>query len=1033
MIGNALFDFCKTVHTHILMHTMGLKRKLFPESSTGLIPDDLMMQVANRKGNSFGSSRTKKTPKESGGLTMLTGAGDSLATIHGKTRRAKGEQTNDETKNPRQTKERKKATSIKTPVTELLGNQQIMVSNSIGGGMLTCLGGMQQSRSSKKKRTRSKSGKKRNAKQMAGRNSKSKNGESLLTSLFKASMTDENSAPRPVNAQHITEQLTKIEGNDEKQREKPFNQRAKATGKRGTASQSRITRASISKASNAGRKPNHKIKKGTSPTIETCGLGAFVGMTTKCRPNRNSRKQQPVRRFVSPLEGNAKNTSGLSSQDEGILPLHPGIINETATSNEVPAVILVPISRESDPSIETGNSMKDNQKLDSLNAEGKTATPSEIEIEAEAEQMTTTPREGDSSIATASHVKDQRQLDSFNPEGKTATPSKIEVEQMGPIPREKDTSIETAKLVNDQQKLDSLHSKDEAVASSKLQKEQIAPYLNPVGDIETKSKQGSNYAVPENQDETEKKESCPKYDAGTKFAKYFRSFGWFRGTVVAFNCESGFYCVSYEDGDSEELEESELDRCKIQTDDLVGTNDDKQLNGRKAKSRIEVANVSVRKSKRRRSQPDRLVYTPCAEDQNTSQSTGKRRRKSAEQKPKQITVQEDEVTNRKNKSDGKLCQNMALLPSGHVRKNPKKEEFDDALRALMPVETEDDIFNSTPMRTLFMRKHSEDWIYDSKVEDKQDNIKPGRRSKRKSIEPEWYVPFALKSSEKQTKPVHSASKSCEKTRKSLLKKRKSNAKSSSKAKKRVRISINRPQKKGINSDSLPKEVDPWTQVDLRTLHKAHRTVDPTSFSYWEDVAEIVGEKSATECREKWFSLAKTPEPKRPKPKKNDKGQTAPLINPRNIEDDIFNSTPMRSAFGSGDNIDVSGFEELGDISSMNVGSVIKINRLNHSNDKIPQTNNERAAYPLGYKTYLQNIGRSMRQKDHKQNKGDSIRPPLQFGKKLTGRVNEGDVEVKCRLSPGGTLQVDTYGDTDTEGYLDDDEDDDAEDEVAGNF
>ena len=206
----------------------------------------------------------------------------------------------------------------------------------------------------------------------------------------------------------------------------------------------------------------------------------------------------------------------------------------------------------------------------------------------------------------------------------------------------------------------------------------------------------------------------------------------------------------------------------------------------------------------------------------------------------------------------------------------------------------------------------------------------------------------------------------------------------------------------------------WTQDEVKTLHQAHRTVNPTSISFWGDIAEMIGDKSEMECRQKWFSLAKTPEPKRPK-QRNKQAKSGVVTGSiiHKVDDDIFNSTPMRSAFAIGENIDISdaAFEELGDISNMNVGSAIKIKTSHHNGGSLP-SNNGAMEYPHGYKTYLQKLGRSMRQKQTQ--KTNSNEAPFKFGKKLTGRVNEGDIEVKCKLSPGGTLQVDTFGDTDIE-------------------
>ena len=65
------------------------------------------------------------------------------------------------------------------------------------------------------------------------------------------------------------------------------------------------------------------------------------------------------------------------------------------------------------------------------------------------------------------------------------------------------------------------------------------------------------------------------------------------------------------------------------------------------------------------------------------------------------------------------------------------------------------------------------------------------------------------------------------------------------------------------------------------------------------------------------------------------------------------------------------------------------------------------------------MGRVMRQKDtRKKHTSEGLsQHTYPIGKKLSERIEEGDVQVKGRLSPGGTLRVDTFGDTDTEDYL----------------
>ena len=145
---------------------------------------------------------------------------------------------------------------------------------------------------------------------------------------------------------------------------------------------------------------------------------------------------------------------------------------------------------------------------------------------------------------------------------------------------------------------------------------------------------------------------------------------------------------------------------------------------------------------------------------------------------------------------------------------------------------------------------------------------------------------------------------------------------------------------------------------------------------------------------------------------------------------------MRSAFAIGENIDMSStaFEELGEFSKMDVGSAFKINMI-EQNDENEPSNEDQTSCPHGYKTYLQKMGRVMRQKDTRKKHPSEVpgQHALPIGKKLAERIEEGDVQVKGRLSPGGTLRVDTFGDTDTEDYLlgyEDEEESESESEVG---
>jgi hypothetical protein len=453
------------------------------------------------------------------------------------------------------------------------------------------------------------------------------------------------------------------------------------------------------------------------------------------------------------------------------------------------------------------------------------------------------------------------------------------------------------------------------------------------------------------------------------------------------------------------------------------------------------ASESVRRSKRRKSQPIRLSYSTCSESKQSARSEGSKKGERAQQKSKMVTkrnhsredsesiIEDDRKCTDHNNLDSNLYSNLkhihSMSPSNHDHKCHDKQHFDDALRAVMPLEdiskrltlhpsqAEDDIFDSTPMRKLFARGASNASESSTTKHPKEKDDKAARRSRRKSKEPERYG-----------QSTSTDTKTSKKRIKSAMKKGKKGKKGST-GKKRVRISDEQPRETLIDSLEETGETDPWTQADLRALHRAKRLVDPTSFSFWEDVSEMIGDRSAVECRQKWFSLAKTPEPKKPKQKKQEGKDGDTTVNIRPYDDDIFNSTPMRAAFAIGESFGIadSDFEELGDISKIDVGSAIKVNKVDHNDANLP-FNVELISCPHGYKTYLQKMGRIMRQKDTKKRQvSESMNHhALNVGKKLAERIEEGDVQVKGRLSPGGTLHVDTIGDTDTEDYLYDDED-----------
>ena len=1073
---------------------MGLKRKLFPELSSGPVPEVSVTTIATRKTEKSRPQR-QKTKRNATATTMVQG--DSLASVllgkenivpakpRGVLRQRKDISKNknhEETKNHnvfkpsvlmvldakgnssdnKERKEKKQSTRqqkvnlsqkrVTKVITKAIGNRRLH-SNAIGG-ILVCFDTDNKCGSSSrassldvrrtKKATRSKAKAKTKTKTKRDkRNNKNKklaklvhrddslpNGDSLMMCLADSSTTVAESS---LVGTEFTQKTTI-----------PCDQRRKRIDKRRTKDRSILGESKD--APTPGKKSQNNSKRSTAASCKAGGLGAFVGITGEGLRHGNSRKEPRIRRFVSPLEGDLKTNSSasmsvkvLKSSKQEIDKTTKDTTSDTSALDGVPPVIIVSFTQR--------------------------------------------------------YVQLQQQI-----------------------------SLQTANTSETRVHMHTTSTKDEPITEpSKVERRRLLGPSEIAYTIETRPKNETSAAPVEYPKETKQKSTIQKYRDGTKFFKHFRFHGWFMGKIVGFQSKTGFYNVLYEDGDVEELDECELDECKLQPDGptlassdeqrqrkinpIINQNDDtgaqnpmnnlKQnpssvccnqkepvLDGSLSKDsskkpqskndekctknerpveegallrrsrrssepsrlvdstqsivtkNIQISEVgtSCRRSKRRRSQPIRLIDLDSSIQNQSIQSTGRRKRERSEQKSKMGT-KESRVTKdpkariddrRESTNNGNLDlaldQNRSSSPSNHDDTSHKKQDFDDALRAVMPLEDnakrltrdpcqiEDDIFDSTPMRELFTRSISNASEPDVTNQRKEKNRKTKRRSRRKSIEPERYGHSA-----------DSVTKSSKKHIKSAMKKGKRKVKRSSTAKKKVRISNELPRARTIDSHDKTEENDVWTQADLKALHRAHRIVDPTSFSFWEDVSEIIADRSAEECRHKWFSLAKTPEPKKQKQKKQGKRDIDTTDVVRSFDDDIFNSTPMRSAFAIGESIDISdtAFEELGEISNINVGSAIKINKIDHNDGCLP-SNHDLTSCPHGYKTYLQKMGRSMRQKDTKktQTYRDMNQPSFKIGKKLAERVDEGDVQVKGRLSPGGTLRVDTFGDTDTEDYLD---------------
>jgi hypothetical protein len=211
----------------------------------------------------------------------------------------------------------------------------------------------------------------------------------------------------------------------------------------------------------------------------------------------------------------------------------------------------------------------------------------------------------------------------------------------------------------------------------------------------------------------------------------------------------------------------------------------------------------------------------------------------------------------------------------------------------------------------------------------------------------------------------------------------------------------------------------WSEEEVILLREAQKEIDPKSVSFWEEVSDMVEARSSVECRGKWFSLVKTPVIRTRKPRKQ---PSADLI-PTSSDDDIFNATPMKALFSAENAGEPTAlFENIVNLSNFSFGSAIKVGNNSNRSSGRPENQTQR-----GYKTYIKAMKRGV-------NKTSKGRPPKAIvnksksAKNLAESAGEGDVEMRCRLSPNGTLRLKTneYRDGDND-YLDYEDEIDVDD------
>jgi hypothetical protein len=183
-------------------------------------------------------------------------------------------------------------------------------------------------------------------------------------------------------------------------------------------------------------------------------------------------------------------------------------------------------------------------------------------------------------------------------------------------------------------------------------------------------------------------------------------------------------------------------------------------------------------------------------------------------------------------------------------------------------------------------------------------------------------------------------------------------------------------------------------------------------SFWDDVAARMPQrdKTAHECREKWFSLVKTP---KPRTRENVKRNWNDLVVAQKVadrrreeEDDVFNSTPLRQG------------EQPTDCYEQQLPAGLDLLSLGDERmDVEPASDDERLepSYNLpvakpGFKSYLQGMRRDLNrsrrnQKPDQRSKTKNDASHLRRPTHLRETFHDEDVKMKAELTPGGTLKI----------------------------
>jgi hypothetical protein len=191
----------------------------------------------------------------------------------------------------------------------------------------------------------------------------------------------------------------------------------------------------------------------------------------------------------------------------------------------------------------------------------------------------------------------------------------------------------------------------------------------------------------------------------------------------------------------------------------------------------------------------------------------------------------------------------------------------------------------------------------------------------------------------------------------------------------------------------------WTNAQLQQLSEAQRSTDPSSMTFWEDVAAQVTGKNASECSARWMKMFPTPDPN------HVSRRGAPRQNFDALKDDLFDATPWRDKE-----------RELRLPNGLALRSAIKLEAATVGTQATEDYEGGHSWKPrAGMGKYVQDMNRAARQP---RQKGKGRGYGDMHENAFRERIDTDGINMDVRMTPGGTLDFRCLRDDNEDDFFD---------------